>query len=133
MAFAQVHATTFSDETADTTTHDVDLTGVLSGDRLVAFLVVDNDGTSVTISGMPTGWASIAKIEQTTSGGLTLEVWEKLDASGAEVSFTYTTSSSQKSMNRVYLVADTHTTQAMDASAFSAAASTAPHSLSLTP
>lgn len=133
MAFPQVHTTTFVEKTADTTSHDVDLTGILSSDRAVLFAVVDNDGTPVIISGLPAGWAKIANIENLASGGLTLEVWEKTDASGSEPSFTYTTSTSQKSMNRVYLVSDSHSTQAMEASAHSQAANTAPDSISLTP
>ena len=132
MAFPQVHATTFSDETVDTTTHDVDLTGVASGDRLILSAFNDNDGTAVVLSGMPAGWTQIFSDQSTAGGGIFVEVWEKLDASGAESSFTYTTSISQKSNNRVFLVSGSHTSEAADVSASVSAAGANPDPGSVT-
>lgn len=113
MAFAIVHTSTFARETADTTAHDVDLTGILAGDRAVLFAVIDNDTVTVTISGMPAGWTQIKRAENLVLGGYTIEVWEKVNCTGSELSFQYTSSSAQKSMNRVFLIDGSHSTEAM--------------------
>jgi hypothetical protein len=117
MAFASVRATTFSEETADVTAHDVSLSGIQAGDRAVLFAIIDNDGTSVTISGMPSGWNQIKRRENPSGAGHTIEVWEKVNCTGGESSFQYSSSSAQKSMNRVLLISGSHESQAMAASA----------------
>lgn len=99
MAFPQVAATAYSEETAaDTTAHDVLIPdGTASGDLLLLFIAIDS---TPTISNMPAGWTQLKRLSIT---GGTLEVWYK-EADGTEVAFQYTSSSSERSTNLTWRV-----------------------------
>ena len=76
--------------------------------------------------------SQIYQNSNTAGAGQTVEIWEKLDAAGSETSFQYTSSNSQKSMNRVFMVSGSHTTQAMEAATFTQGASVSPDSGTVT-
>lgn len=110
--FPRVRATTFSEETANTTTHDVDMTGVQAGDHAILFAFYDMEAAPAPqVSGMPSGWVQIVEGGNSAGAGMFYEIWEKVACTGSEVSFTYTLDQSQKSQNRVFLISESHPTQ----------------------
>ncbi len=125
LGFPQVRATTYSTEAADTTSHDVDMTGVQEGDRAILFACMDNDAGDTDISGMPAGWSLMHKDGQSAGGGQDLEIWEKINCTGSESSFQYTTNTSERSKNRVFFITGS-SENALEASAASNAANVNP-------
>ena len=105
-----VRASTESLENSDVTAHNLPMTAAIAGDRALAFLFIDNDGSSVTVSGMPAGWRFVTGGQEFSVGGMTVEVWELLNCTGSETDFDYTTSSSQKSKTRVLFIEDSSDT-----------------------
>lgn len=106
--FPVVAAVNYSEETVDTTTHDVLLpAGISAGDRLILFSVWD--GNTATQSGMPAGWTKIAGLA--FAGGISCAVWEKINCTGFETNFTYTTSAAEQSANRTWRITGSHLTQ----------------------
>lgn len=133
MGFPSVRATTYSEETADTTSHDVDMTGVQPGDRAMLFVVVDNDGSTVTLSGFPAGWSQVWSASYLSGGGQTAELWEKVDCSGSESSFAFVTSTSEQSKSRVFFVEQSDSVASSEAATEAYGATTTPDPSSLTP
>jgi len=106
MAFPVVSSVNYSEETADTTTHDVLVPASISaGELLMLFVAID--GITVTEPTM-TGWTTV-HFENFT--GITHAVWYKF-ASGSETNFTYTTSVAEKSANRTWRVTGAHASTA---------------------
>jgi hypothetical protein len=118
--FPDVHATTESVEDSATTSHDVDMTGVAAGDRAFLLVVID---AAPTLSNFPTGWNQLIR---TTHANFTTELWEKLDCTGSESSFQFTSSASECSVNRLFLISGSHATQAAEVTAASIAANDLP-------
>lgn len=100
MTFPVVAAVNYSEETSNTTTHDVLLPASISaGDLLMLFAGIDG---IPTISDMPAGWTQAKRLVNTGDVNV-LEIWYKV-AAGGETDFTYTTSASEKSANRTWRV-----------------------------
>lgn len=130
--FPDVRVSTFIEESSAVTAHDVDMTGIVDGDRAFLMAILDNDAATVTLSGMPTGWTQIARHENTSGAGMTGEVWEKLDCDGTEASFQYSSSSAQRSLNRLFLIRNSHPTEPTDVSTVATGASGAPNPTAVT-
>ena len=105
MAFPTVATVNYSEETADTTTHDVLVPASISaGDLLMLFTAIDGDTvTQPTV----TGWTNVMFANGTGGLGLSMGVWYKF-ASGSETAFTYTSSVSERSSNRTWRVTGAH-------------------------
>lgn len=112
MTFPVVATTGTVFETVDTTTHDVPIpSGIIAGDRLMMFVALD--GNTTTISGMPSGWTLID--DHTQAGGdLSISVWEKINATGAETAFTFTSSAAEISHGRIWRIGGTHASTATE-------------------
>lgn len=99
MTFPVVAATNYSEETADTTTHDVLVpTGISAGHLLMLFVGID--GLTVTQPTV-TGWTNL--IFANGAGSNSIGVWYKF-AAGGETDFTYTSSVSERSSNLTWRV-----------------------------
>jgi len=99
MAFPTILQTAYSEEATNTTTHDVSVpAGLANDDLLLLFISFDGDPT---VSGMPAGW--IQALRQTHGTIITVEVWYKIVSGlGVDVIFSYTTSASETSTNRLF-------------------------------
>jgi hypothetical protein len=112
MTFPSVAAVNYSEEGAGTTTHDVLLpAGIAAGDRLMMWTALDG---APVISGMPAGWVQLKRFVQGVN--VTGEVWEKVNADGTEIAFTYTTDVTEHSVNRTWRVAGSHLSSACEPS-----------------
>jgi hypothetical protein len=104
MTFPVVATVNYSEESVDTTTHDVLVPASISaGDLLLLFVSIDAPQAAPTIS----GWTNILY----DNGAHGVGVWYKF-AAGGETAFTYTTSGSQQSANRTWRVTGAHASQA---------------------
>lgn len=133
MASPSVRAATFSAESVDTTSHDVDLTGIQPGDRAMFYITLDTDGTVAVLSGLPAGWSLVASGDNTGGGGFQYAVYEKLDCSGSEVSFSITSSISQTSKTRTVFISGSSSATAAEASTVAKAADNNPDATTVTP
>lgn len=87
-----------STQTSDTTTHPVTLpTGIQIGDLLLLFISIDNNPTN---TGFPSGWTQLI-IGATT---IELDIRYKRVVDLTDVNFSYTSSTSEKAVNKCYLV-----------------------------
>ena len=112
MAFPVVNGAGYSEEIVDTTTHDVVVpTGIVSGELLLLLIVLDG---IPTLSGMPSGWTQL--IRQAVDTSLVSEVWYRT-ANATEANFTYTSSASERSVNRCLRIGSWHGTTIPEAAA----------------
>lgn len=103
MSFPQVAATNTSTQTANTTTHTVNLpAGIASGDLLIVFFAKDGDGGANNVAGWTTlGTAAVLN-------NLQLIVFYRI-ADGTEAgTITVTTPDSERSAHQSYRIADWH-------------------------
>ena len=103
MTFPVVAAANYSEETVNTTTHDVLVpSGISAGNLLMLFSGIDGNAHSEpSIS----GWTNL-KWDPAASS-LTYAVWYKI-ADGSETNFTYTTSVAEQSVNRTWRITGAH-------------------------
>ena len=107
MTFPVVATTNYSEETADTTTHDVLVpASIAAGDLLLLLTSIQSNTVSQPTV---TGWTALFWLNG--AGNVSMGIWYKF-ASGSETDFTYTTSSSEKSANRTWRVTGAHDSSA---------------------
>ena len=105
MTFPVVATANYSEETADTTTHDVLVPASIgAGDLLMLFTALDGDTVAQPAV---TGWTNIFFANGTGGLGLSTAIWYKF-ASGSETNFTYTSDVSERSSNRTWRVTGAH-------------------------
>lgn len=129
MAFPSVASTATSQEGTATTTHDVIVpAGIEAGDLLLLFLTVYQ---LPTISDLPAGWIQLYSVD-TPSSYNRGQAYYKI-ADGTEVDFTFTTSTSKKSVNRCFRVIDWHGVTPPECGIAATGSSTNPDPPSLSP
>ena len=120
-AFPAVAASATSNETANTTTHNVSYpSGIALGHLLVLLLGLDGD--SVTISSGLTGWTQFAT---TTGGGRTFFAYYKTAAGTETGTLDLTSSASEKSAHIMLRITGQHALTAPEGTADVASTETA--------
>lgn len=100
MTFPVVATVGYSEESVDTTTHDVVVPASIgAGDLLMLWAAIDDTTTEPSIS----GWSPVWFLDGAHVGA----VYYKF-AAGGETDFTYTTSVAQQSSNRTWRVTGAH-------------------------